>query len=465
MKLINKFLQLLFSTKLTGVLLLVFAVAMAVATFIENDFGTETSKALVYNAKWFEWVILLMGVNFMGNIAKYNLFSWAKAPTFLYHIGFIIVILGAGITRYRGYEALVTIKEKETVQKALSIDSYLQVAISNKSQKQVYPSKLLMMSKLGTNYINESYHFAHKKLKVKLKEYLPSAEYVLKDSANGFNYLHLVMAEESQRKDFYIKKGERKNLYGVTVAFDTPLKQEGEIFVIQKKGVYYAQFPEVTDYFSMIENKASFYPKDSLVPLKFKALSTIKEIPLVFNEVLENKIKKLEKKEEDRSVKNPESALVLEVSSGKEVKQVTLLGGKGYANPKTTLYINGMHVNLNYGSRPIALPFSLTLKDFVLERYPGSESPSAFYSYLDVIDKNKISSHKIFMNNVLDYGEFRFFQSAYLPDESGTILSVNHDRWGTRITYIGYFLLALGMVCSLLWNIKWIRSLLKIPVL
>ena len=33
---------------------LLFFVAIGYATFIENDFGTQTAKALVYNATWFE---------------------------------------------------------------------------------------------------------------------------------------------------------------------------------------------------------------------------------------------------------------------------------------------------------------------------------------------------------------------------------------------------------------------------
>ena len=50
------------------------------------------------------------------------------------------------------------------------------------------------------------------------------------------------------------------------------------------------------------------------------------------------------------------------------------------------------------------------------------------------------------MNNVLDYRGYRFFQSSYDQDEGGTILSVNHDMLGTVVSYIGYFLLALGMI-------------------
>ena len=34
-----------------------FAVSIGVATFIENDFGTQTAKAVVYNARWFEGLL------------------------------------------------------------------------------------------------------------------------------------------------------------------------------------------------------------------------------------------------------------------------------------------------------------------------------------------------------------------------------------------------------------------------
>ncbi len=74
-------------------------------------------------------------------------------------------------------------------------------------------------------------------------------------------------------------------------------------------------------------------------------------------------------------------------------------------------------------------------------------SPSSFASEVTVLDpsKNMEKPYRIFMNNILNYGGFRFFQSSYDKDEKGTILSVNHDKWGTIVTYIGYIFLAAGL--------------------
>ena len=54
--------------------------------------------------------------------------------------------------------------------------------------------------------------------------------------------------------------------------------------------------------------------------------------------------------------------------------------------------------------------------------------------------------YDIYMNHILNHSRYRFFQASFDPDEKGTILSVNNDFYGTLITYIGYFLLYIGLL-------------------
>ena len=204
MNVAKRFLNLLFSNKVTGVLLLVLAIAMAVATFIENDYNTETAKALIYNAKWFEILILLLGANFVGNIYKYNLLSWQKAPIFLFHFAFIIIILGAGVTRYRGYEALINIREGETNDEMISVDNYLQVQASDGITTKNFISNPLLMSELGTNKLNENIDIGNSQIKIQLKKFIPRAKYVLENVQSGKIHLHLVISKDQERKDFYV---------------------------------------------------------------------------------------------------------------------------------------------------------------------------------------------------------------------------------------------------------------------
>ena len=111
-----------------------------------------------------------------------------------------------------------------------------------------------------------------------------------------------------------------------------------------------------------------------------------------------------------------------------------------------------MNIILGFGPKVYTTPFSLKLDKFVMETYPGSSSPSAYESHVQIIDQGKQTPYKIYMNHVLNHGGYRFFQASFDGDRKGTVLSVNHDYWGTLITYIGYFFLFGGMFVSFFWK-------------
>ena len=99
-------------------------------------------------------------------------------------------------------------------------------------------------------------------------------------------------------------------------------------------------------------------------------------------------------------------------------------------------------------NRPLPLPFTMTLKEFRVEYYPGTSSPSDYVSVVEVKDKEsgKIFEETISMNNILKYKSHRFYQSSFDDDMKGSFLSVNHDVVGITCTYIGYYLLFFSMI-------------------
>ena len=98
-KLLSTIKSILFSTRLMAMLFLLFAGSMAVATFIENDFGTPTARVLVYNAWWFEAIMVFFIINFVGNVFRFKLYTKEKWATFILHLSFIFILLGAFIPR------------------------------------------------------------------------------------------------------------------------------------------------------------------------------------------------------------------------------------------------------------------------------------------------------------------------------------------------------------------------------
>ncbi|MBN2870088.1 MAG: cytochrome c biogenesis protein CcsA, partial [Campylobacterales bacterium] len=141
-----------------------------------------------------------------------------------------------------------------------------------------------------------------------------------------------------------------------------------------------------------------------------------------------------------------DDALTFSIAKGDQTTQVVVLGTPGAIGEAKKAALGDTVIEVAYGSIERKLPFAVGLRDFELERYPGSMSPASYASEVSVLDEanGKKFDFRIYMNHVLDYQGYRFFQSSYDQDELGTVLSVNRDP-GTLITYIGYFLLAVGM--------------------
>ena len=104
-----------------------------------------------------------------------------------------------------------------------------------------------------------------------------------------------------------------------------------------------------------------------------------------------------------------------------------------------------------------ALPFSLTLDRFEIEKYPDSEKPKDFLSYLQIRDGESQEDVVISMNHILKHKHYRFYQNDY--DEQGnSILDVARDPWGIAVTYVGYALLFVALVAILIERRKAFRA-------
>lgn len=158
--------------------------------------------------------------------------------------------------------------------------------------------------------------------------------------------------------------------------------------------------------------------------------------------------------------KNKESILCVEANYQDEKTQnLCIKGGAGYLSKPEIFEQNGEKIEISWGAKVEKLPFFIKLKKFELQKYQGSQTPSSFASYVEVIDDENTMDYKIFMNNPLNYKGYKFFQSSYDFDELGTILEINKDL-GKIPTYIGYFLLCFGFLMNFFTkNSRFVRLL------
>lgn len=301
----------------------VYALACAVATFIENDYGTSVANALVYRTWWFNLLHVYFALALLATLVVSRAFARRKYGSILLHLGFVVIIIGAGVTRFLGFEGMMHIREGASSSTIVASDPTLNIL-------------------------------------------------ALKGGEREFAFLEIPL------NAFSSFKGKSA--------------------------------------------KAEFFGKE-LVLSDFE-------------------VKKLNGDKKDDALK-----INLKAQYDGEQMDFALEGGgsAGLNFAKNTF--KDTQIYIGWGAKNIPLPFEIALKKFELERYVGSNSPSSYASEVEVLGENKqiLKSYRIFMNNVLDFEGYRFYQSSYDGDEKGTILSVNKDP-GKNITYLGYGMLILGAI-------------------
>jgi len=357
MKKIISFISSMFFTVL---LLMMFAISIAYATFIENDYGTDTAQALIYQAWWFELLLLIGVINLTGSVIRYKLVSRKKWAILMFHLAFILIIIGAGVTRYWGFEGSMHIREGESTNKVVSEATYIDLK-ANVSGSEVRNLTKVKFTPNTNNHYKETIQIGGKEVTVENELFVPNATETSVPDASGT-------------------------------------------------------------------------PQPSLVQMPVGAGQSGMD------------------------------AFTAIITSGSETRRVNVFGINGGVSEPEPVIINGINLSLSYGSAVRELPFSIHLRDFQLERYPGSMSPSSYASEITLKDPSSSVERpfRIFMNNILKYQGYRFFQSSFDQDEMGTVLSVNQDYWGTMISYLGYFFMTLGMAFTVFSKSSRFQTLIRL---
>ncbi|WP_291117947.1 cytochrome c biogenesis protein [Flavobacterium sp. UBA6135] len=448
-----KALSFVFSTKMALVLLLLLATAMAVATFVENDFGTPTARAWFYEAWWFELLLLWLSVNFLLHLSQYqmlNKFSW---PIGMFHLAFILILIGAGVTRYFSTEGLMHLREGQTNDTFFTQNKYLQLQ-TVQGNPVIYQQPFTLIPQ-GFKPFEKNIGWKEESWKVQFKGFYPKA--VLDPQPGNKDYFEIAVAlGQDGREDVMLEVGETVTLKNQTLSLNA--NKEGDIQIYKRDSTWIIKSKVALQMMEMATQKMSFLHAGEEQVLFQRTLYQWEGGAFVVKQIHEQIQLHYQSNEEDRDDLPDIIHFSLLDSQGKElvehfVKMVSFQSDWKYFEHEGTKY------KVTFGSKPIVLPFALQLKKFELERYPGSQSPSSYASQVQVIDGDEKFPYRIFMNNVLDYLGFRFYQSSYDTDEKGSVLSINQDRPGTILTYLGYFFLSMGMFLAFFSKTGRLRTL------
>ena len=437
-----------FSTRLMAVLFLVFGTAMGIGTFIESKYSTETARIWIYNTTWFEAIMVFFVINFIGNMFKYRLFTWKKWPVLTLHLSWILILIGAFVTRYISFEGMMPIREGKSEKVFYSDKTYLTVFVDGKidgvSKRKPLEDDLIVTPEALKSSLPWEYEFNGQDFSVSYVDFLPGAEEGLIADENGKEYLKIVEAGTGQREEHYLENNKVNEVHNLLFALNKPT--DGAINIFTSDSTYQIKSPFAGNFMRMADQFKGEVAKDSLQEFQLRSLYDMAGMQFVIPEPLVKGSYGVIPIPDAEITEQSLSALVVEVASNGETVQKKLLGGKGISNFTEKFNVGGLDFSMAFGSKVYELPFSVKLNDFIAEKYPGTESGYASFMSKITLEDERTYDYDIYMNHILDHKGYRFFQSSFHPDEKGTILSVNHDQWGTWITYLGYFLLYAGLM-------------------
>ncbi len=450
----NKVLSIIVSMKTMAVLMLIFAYSVGYATIVENDFGIMTAKAEIYNARWFEVLLGLLALNLALNIHRYKMYTLKKAPIFLFHVGFLVILLGATITRYLGYEGTMHIREGATSSSIVSSKAYLIVDASTKNDKAHFDTPVYL-SKRSENDLSASLQIDGKDVKVKLTEYINDAVESMQEDANGIPMAKLMITGSGKGRPVTLGLGEYYDAGNFILDFGSGYRfRKPVITMYMQENQLMMKHEMKLSFFRMADRKKGDLTASDAEVFNQRVLYSSDLGGFVLREFMPKAVKRIITNPDAGGKMNMNSsgvdALRFMVSVDDKSSEKLVFFRSGTVGEGQTFNINGVKVTVAFGAKEIPLPFQIKVLDFQLDRYPGSMSPASYASEVELIDEaNGVHMpFRIYMNHILDYQNYRFFQSSYDQDEKGTVLSVNHDP-GTLPSYIGYFLLALGLYWSL----------------
>lgn len=117
----------------------------------------------------------------------------------------------------------------------------------------------------------------------------------------------------------------------------------------------------------------------------------------------------------------------------------------GFQQEQSFTY-EGTPYTIELRSRRSYLPFSLTLKDFSHDKYPGTEIPRNYSSLVRLVDdrNNQNRDVLIYMNHPLRYDGLTFYQSSFIGATTTILRVVQNPSW--TLPYISCSLVSIGLL-------------------
>ncbi|MFN2369660.1 MAG: cytochrome c biogenesis protein ResB, partial [Candidatus Krumholzibacteriia bacterium] len=210
----NPVIAFLTSLKLSAVLMTVFAVASGYATFFESAWGRDGAYAAIYGARWFELLLALLTVNMALLFFKRWPYDRRQLGFVLVHISIVVILVGAGITRYFGYEGIMPIREGQSTDFVYSDKSHVQAWLGD--ERASFPVRPY---RHGMRPIVKTIELGDRKYKLGITEYWPFYEEKLQEGPGGPAAFAYTSPERGELVQKTMMQGNKTAIGGIDARF------------------------------------------------------------------------------------------------------------------------------------------------------------------------------------------------------------------------------------------------------
>jgi hypothetical protein len=440
------------SLRLAVTVMVTLGVTSLAATIYESKYNTAAAQRDIYQTWWFAAILVALGINiFCAMMSRY---PWKKHHVgfVMAHIGILTLLVGSLISLHYGLDSNMAVYEGETTDRVTLFDKVVDVELPGGQRTRVAfdfekhrprPDNPRRFPLKGTKVtlVADDFH-AH----VRMLE-------TFEEGTSGPPALRFTIEGPFGKQDSWL-------------VADDPERHSVDFgpasFVFHASGAGHEHSVEGRNHmaFALRADGRLAY---TLSSTKAKPMTGVVEVgtPIVATQWMGMKItvdrfyaasaKHREVVGEEPpnkdSMRQPAIHFHLESADGATSQPAWLAWSSAAHVP-----FQGGTAALAYRPTELSVPFRVTLTDFNSEKYPGSNRPATYESYVRVEDPERGSSdHHISMNHPLHYRGYIFFQSSFCcdPPVEGqpmmSVLSVARAP-GLPLVYLGTTLISLGVV-------------------
>lgn len=214
---------------------------------------------------------------------------------------------------------------------------------------------------------------------------------------------------EMGREEYILKQQNKLSLTNLTINFGLP-EDDSDVHIIYSNDSLLIKSKHELSGLTMATQQSDSIAAGTIHALKLRTLYSSRSFNFVIADFKPNARVSLESSERKMSSTSL-AALQLKVRVDGDEQIFPITGGPGeLGNPRNRV-IGKLPLSFSYGAKMMELPFSIKLNDFIMDRYPGTNSASSYASEVTLLDNrsNRNENIRIYMNHILDHDGYRFF--------------------------------------------------------